>query len=157
MVAFVLLPLSCLAAENRARDVPDQPISAMVIWTPYIFSFGTHIDNAVLEKIGCRYEVDNPSVASELLKLVNDAKELPYVQTEASPRFEVRNKVLIRFRKGSEISVEFGQRTPRPYLDGTWNAASVHFKKDLVEKVHQVVLATGAKQGNENGPVNCNE
>ncbi|MYN16396.1 hypothetical protein GTP81_06485 [Rugamonas sp. FT107W] len=147
-VAF-LSPLYCAAAQNA-------PVAVDVSFIANGVSFGTHISDAILQKIGCKYTFRDPEIASKLLKLAGEARDMPQDAIDPKQTFEVRNKIVFHFQGADDLSVKFGQKyINQSYLDGSWNAEPVHLKNDLIEKVRETIRNAGGEQANKNASGSC--
>lgn len=131
-------------------------MSADAAFIPKYLSFGTHIDNATLQKIGCKYSIPDAVTASRLLKLLGDARGMPGTPLEYERRFEVRNKVVFHFRDKKDMSVEFSQEfTNQPYVTANWDNQIIQLQKDVVKESRRIVMEGGFEQINKKASAPC--
>lgn len=146
----LLSPFHCSAEQGAA------PASVDIIFVANGVAFGTRIDDAILEKIGCAYTFRDTETFSKLLKLAEAARDVPQDANDPRPNFEVRNKLLFHFQEDPDISVRFGQKyLNQSYLDGSWNSVPMHLQNDLVEQVRATIRKAGGTQANKNASGSC--
>lgn len=144
------------ATDATPQSNIETPVSADITITPYVFSFVTRIDDAILQKVGCRYLTSSPALAGRLLELVSVARDATEPQVSSPPSFEIRNKIVIHFPSSRDITVTFGQQfLTLAYLEGTWNTMPTRFQGSLVNKVHELVKQAHLEQTNKSAPESC--
>lgn len=145
------------ASQAADQTSGDLPVSADAVFIPNYFSFGTHIDEAILQKVGCKYSIPDAVTASRLLKLLSNARGMPGTPLEYEKRFEVRNKIVFHFRDKKDMAVEFSQEaTNQPYVTANWDNQVMRLQKDVVNESHGIVREGGFEQINKKATAPCN-
>lgn len=148
-------PSYSFASQEDDQPSGDLPVSADAVFIPNYFSFGTHIDEAILQKVGCKYSIPDAVTASRLMKLLGDARGMPGTPLEYERRFEVRNKIVFHFRD-KDMSVEFSQEfTNQPYVTANWDNQVMRLKMDVVNESHRIVREGGFEQINKKATAPC--
>jgi hypothetical protein len=151
-ILFSLLALN-LVCSAAGQDIP---VSADAAFIPKNLAYITHIDDAILQKIGCKYAITESATASQLLTLLSAARSAPPDASAAQPRFEVRNKIVFHFQDRNDISVEFSQKfLNQSYLQANWNAEPILLRNEVVEEVRAMVNRGGFVQLNKNASASC--
>jgi hypothetical protein len=154
LLAFNVFHHAC--AVDNVPGANNALLSAEITITPYVFSFGTHIDELILERVGCKYAAESPDVASRFFDLVASARDTSDQAVAARRNFEARNRIVFHFFDQSSIAVYFDQKFINvPYVDGSWNDAPMLFDGRLVTKVHDLIEKEGLRQRSGNISVSC--
>ncbi|WP_156369497.1 hypothetical protein [Duganella sp. Leaf126] len=151
-----LLPLASFADPNMDTGKLDNPVSADAAFIPARLLFGTHINDAILQKIGCKYFIDGPDKSFQLLKILLTARDLPQDQLISRKKFEVRNKIIFHFKNSEDVSVEFGQKfLNQPYVNATWNTQPILLRDEVVAEIREVIKGGKFAQINEHASSPC--
>jgi hypothetical protein len=149
---FVLLTLNWLYPA-AAQDVP---VSADAAFVPRYLTYITHIDDAILQKIGCKYRIIDSATANQLLTLLNAARDVPQDSLNPKQQFEVRNKIVFHFQDKKDLSVEFSQKfLNQSYLNANWNAQPILLRTEAVDDVRGLINRGGFVQINKNASGSC--
>lgn len=150
------LALALLSPFHCSADEGEAPRAVDVFFVADGVSFGTRIDDIILEKIGCTYKFGDTGTASKLLKLMEAARDVPQDASDLKTKFEVRYKFLFHFQSGASISIRFGQKyLNQSYLDGSWNSVPIHLRTGLAEQVRATIRNAGGAQTNQNASGSC--
>lgn len=157
-LAALCLSSFSVGVTAAVNDGQESPVAVDIVFVPDGLAFGTHINDAVLRKIGCTYLVQDPVISSTLLKLAVWARDLPQDSVNPKQKFETRNKLVFHFQNKDDLSVTFSQKySNQTYLEATWNSAPIHLNIDLTEKIRAIVRGTRVEQSNKNAPASCDE
>ncbi|MYM38003.1 hypothetical protein [Duganella qianjiadongensis] len=155
LAAFSFAPW-CSATEQERTGASDAPVAVEVFFIPNGLSFGVHINEAILQQIGCTYIIEDLATSSTLLKLISDARDYPQSSVDMKEKFETRNKLVFHFQNRKDVSVTFSQKySNQTYIDANWNSEPIHLNGNVIEKIRSLLKEKRIEQINKNASKNC--